>query len=59
VHQGITTVVTGQCGVSPAPLAREHHRDTLATLSMFVSSLLGGVIAQVIRSAGCGFKMGQ
>jgi len=37
VHQGITTVVTGQCGVSPAPLTREHRKDTLATLSMFVS----------------------
>jgi N-acyl-D-aspartate/D-glutamate deacylase len=37
VHQGITTVVTGQCGVSPAPLTRKYRRDTLATLSMFVS----------------------
>jgi len=37
VHQGITTVVTGQCGVSPAPLTRECRRPTLATLSMFIS----------------------
>jgi len=37
VQQGITTLVTGQCGVSPAPLTREHRKDTLATLSMFIS----------------------
>lgn len=36
VHQGITTVVTGQCGMSPAPLTREHREDTLRTLSMLI-----------------------
>lgn len=36
VHQGITTVVTGQCGMSPAPLTREHRKDTLATLNMLI-----------------------
>jgi N-acyl-D-amino-acid deacylase len=36
VHQGITTVVTGQCGMSPAPLTREHRRDTLITLNTLV-----------------------
>jgi len=36
VHQGITTVVTGQCGVSPAPLTKEHREDTLQTLSAFL-----------------------
>jgi N-acyl-D-amino-acid deacylase len=37
VHQGITTVVTGQCGMSPAPLTREHRKDALATLGTLVS----------------------
>jgi N-acyl-D-amino-acid deacylase len=32
VRQGITTVVTGQCGMSPAPLTEEHREDTLGTL---------------------------
>jgi N-acyl-D-amino-acid deacylase len=36
VHQGITTVVTGQCGMSPAPLTREHREDTIRTLSMLI-----------------------
>jgi N-acyl-D-amino-acid deacylase len=36
VHQGITTVVTGHCGMSPAPLTREHREDTLRTLSMLI-----------------------
>jgi N-acyl-D-amino-acid deacylase len=35
-HQGITTAVTGQCGMSPAPLTREHREDTLRTLSMLI-----------------------
>ena len=30
MHQGITTVVTGQCGLSPAPLAEEHKKETVA-----------------------------
>jgi N-acyl-D-amino-acid deacylase len=38
VHQGITTVVTGQCGMSPAPLTRKHRRGALATLSTLVPS---------------------
>ena len=36
VQQGITTVVTGQCGMSPAPLTAEHREDTLRTLSMLL-----------------------
>ena len=36
VHQGITTVVTGQCGLSPAPLTRESRKDATATLNTFV-----------------------
>jgi N-acyl-D-amino-acid deacylase len=38
VHQGITTVVTGQCGISPAPLTGQSREDTLATLNTFASS---------------------
>ncbi len=37
VHQGITTVVTGQCGVSPAPLSQAHRQATLRTLGMFLA----------------------
>ncbi|MEJ2732693.1 MAG: D-aminoacylase [Anaerolineae bacterium] len=36
VRQGITTVVTGQCGMSPAPLTEEHREDTLGTLGMLL-----------------------
>ncbi len=36
VHQGITTVVTGQCGMSPAPLTKKHRKDTLVTLNSLV-----------------------
>ncbi len=36
VRQGITTVVTGQCGLSPAPLTKEYKEDTLQTLSMLL-----------------------
>lgn len=36
VRQGITTVVTGQCGMSPAPLTREYRAETLQTLSILV-----------------------
>jgi N-acyl-D-aspartate/D-glutamate deacylase len=36
VRQGITTVVTGQCGMSPAPLTEEYREDTLGTLSMLL-----------------------
>jgi N-acyl-D-amino-acid deacylase len=36
VHQGITTIVGGQCGMSPAPLTKDHRKDTLATLKMLL-----------------------
>jgi N-acyl-D-amino-acid deacylase len=36
VHQGITTVVTGQCGLSPAPLTQEHREETLRTIGMVI-----------------------
>lgn len=33
VHQGITTVVTGQCGLSPAPLNSKNKRETLRAIN--------------------------
>jgi N-acyl-D-amino-acid deacylase len=38
VRQGITTVVTGQCGQSPAPLLGPYRDDALQTLSMLLPS---------------------
>jgi N-acyl-D-amino-acid deacylase len=38
VHQGITTVVTGQCGLSPAPLTRKNRTETLRTFKMVAPS---------------------
>jgi N-acyl-D-amino-acid deacylase len=32
VHQGITTVVTGQCGLSPAPLTPKNTKEALWTI---------------------------
>ena len=31
-YQGITTVVTGQCGISPTPISEKHKKDYLKTL---------------------------
>jgi N-acyl-D-amino-acid deacylase len=36
VRQGITTVVTGQCGLSPGPLTKEYREETLQTLGMIL-----------------------
>ena len=36
VRQGITTVVTGQCGQSPVPLMGKYRQDALQTLSMLL-----------------------
>ena len=33
VHQGITTVVGGQCGLSPAPMTRANRREALSTIN--------------------------
>lgn len=33
VHQGITTAVIGQCGLSPAPLLERHREEIIAALS--------------------------
>ena len=35
VHQGITTVVVGQCGLSPAPLLSDTRSDVIAALCGF------------------------
>jgi N-acyl-D-aspartate/D-glutamate deacylase len=39
VHQGITTVVTGQCGLSPAPLTKKNRRETLRAFKMIAPSM--------------------
>ena len=41
VHQGITTAVIGQCGLSPAPLPRSNREDVIAGLSGILSELEG------------------
>jgi N-acyl-D-amino-acid deacylase len=38
VQQGITTVVTGQCGLSPAPLTEKNRKETLRTFRMVAPS---------------------
>ena len=63
VHQGITTVVTGQCGISPAPLADESKEDFLKTLGKpaedfdleKISSF--GSILDFIRAQGISINM--
>jgi len=37
IRQGITTIVTGQCGFSPAPLGAKYRKEMLRSLSMFLS----------------------
>lgn len=37
VRQGITTIVAGQCGFSPAPLAKKYRKEMLRSLAMFLS----------------------
>lgn len=39
VHQGITTAVIGQCGVSPAPLSDWNRKEVIAVLSDVVGGL--------------------
>lgn len=39
VHQGITTVVVGQCGLSPAPLVEESRAQVIAAISGFFGDL--------------------
>lgn len=42
-HQGITTVVIGQCGLSPAPLPRTKREEVIAGLSSILSELEGEI----------------
>jgi N-acyl-D-amino-acid deacylase len=39
VHQGITTVVVGQCGLSPAPLVEESRAQVISAISGFFGDL--------------------
>ncbi len=39
VHQGITTVVVGQCGLSPAPLVEESRAEVISGISGFFGDL--------------------
>jgi len=39
VHQGITTVVVGQCGLSPAPLVEESRAEVISAISGFFGDL--------------------
>ena len=39
VHQGITTVVIGQCGLSPAPLVEESRARVISAISGFFGDL--------------------
>lgn len=43
VHQGITTVVIGQCGLSPAPLPQANREEVIAGLSGILSELEGEI----------------
>jgi N-acyl-D-amino-acid deacylase len=43
VHQGITTAVVGQCGLSPAPLPHSNREEVIAGLSGILSELEGMV----------------
>jgi len=40
LHQGITTAVVGQCGLSPAPLPDKTREETVAALSGFFGELI-------------------
>lgn len=39
LHQGITTVVTGQCGFSPAPLFKESRDQVIPSLGLIMEDL--------------------
>lgn len=43
IHQGITTAVVGQCGLSPAPLPRSNRDEVIAGLSGILSELEGEI----------------
>ena len=43
VHQGITTAVVGQCGLSPAPLPESSREEVIVGLSSILSELEGEI----------------
>lgn len=43
VHQGITTAVIGQCGLSPAPLPQSSREEVIVGLSAILSELEGEI----------------
>jgi N-acyl-D-amino-acid deacylase len=52
LHQGITTAVTGQCGLSPAPLLDESREEVVAALSGFFGEFVRDVPWQEWSSVG-------
>ena len=43
LHQGITTVVTGQCGLSPAPLLPSTRREVIAAMGGFFGEMINSM----------------
>ena len=43
IHQGITTAVTGQCGLSPAPLSRGNRKEIISSLGVLLEGLEGNI----------------
>ncbi|MGD8519526.1 MAG: D-aminoacylase [Desulfobacterales bacterium] len=52
IHQGITTAVVGQCGLSPAPLLDESREEVVAALSGFFGEFVKDVPWQEWSSMG-------
>ncbi len=52
LHQGITTAVVGQCGLSPAPLLDETKEDVVAAVSGFFGEIAKNVPWQEWSSIG-------
>jgi N-acyl-D-amino-acid deacylase len=52
LHQGITTAVVGQCGLSPAPLLDETKEEVVAALSGFFGEIAKNVPWQEWSSVG-------
>ena len=52
LHQGITTAVVGQCGLSPAPLLDESREEVVAAISGFFGEFVKDVPWQEWSSVG-------
>jgi N-acyl-D-amino-acid deacylase len=52
LHQGITTAVTGQCGLSPAPLLDDTREEVVAAMSGFFGEFVREVPWQEWSSVG-------